>query len=223
MKRALVLAEGDTEERFIKEVLRDYFWKLGLDLAPTLLTTKRVKSGGSFRGGVTSFGKFENDALRLLGSSGGALVTTMLDYYGLPSDFPGMLSRPTGDPLTRVLHVEAAIKEHFGGRQDFLPYLSLHEFEALLFASTDELPKALTTPAKAAEFAAVRVGFKTPEDINESPGQSPSHRIEAIFPAYRKKFHGPTTVMRIGLAKLRGECPHFNEWITVLESYARRS
>jgi hypothetical protein len=220
MKRALVLAEGDTEERFIKEVLRGYFWGLGLDLAPTLLTTKRVKSGGSFRGGVTSFGKFENDARRLLGSCGGALVTTMLDYYGLPSDFPGMDSRPAGDPLVRVLHVEAAIKAHYREHTNFLPYLSLHEFESLLFASKDELPKALTTPTKAVEFAAIRAGFKTPEDINERPGHSPSSRIAALFPAYRKKFHGPTAARRIGLDVLRCECPHFRGWIRALESFA---
>src|SRR6266404_1562426 len=108
MKRALVLVEGLTEERFVKDLLREHFWHLQLDLAPTLLTTKRVKSGGSFRGGVTSFARFENDARRLLGTAGTALVTTMIDYYGLPEDFPGMGSRPPGQPLLRVAHVETA-------------------------------------------------------------------------------------------------------------------
>lgn len=220
MKRALVLAEGDTEERFIKEVLREHFWPLRLDLAPTLLTTKRVKSGGSFRGGVTSFGKFENDANRLLSSSGGALVTTMLDYYRLPADFPGMSNRPEGSPLVRVKHVEAALRSHFDNRGNLLPYLSLHEFEALLFSSEVALPNTLTVPEKSAEFAAIRAGFATPEDINERPGCSPSNRIEEMFPAYRKKFHGPTTAKRIGLERLRAECPHFNEWMAALESFA---
>lgn len=155
--------------------------------------------------------------------SAGQCKAIMLDYYGLPADFPGMDSRPSGDPLLRVRHVEAALKAHFDGEQDFLPYLSLHGFEALLFASTDELPRALTAPAKAVEFAAIRAGFKTPEDINERPRQTPSYRIGAIFPAYRKKFHGPTTARRIGLDTLRGECPHFNEWITALELFARRN
>lgn len=73
LKRALVLAAGDTEERFIQEALGGHFWPPGPDLAPTLLITKRVKCGGGFRGGVTGFGKFVNDARRLPGSSGGAL------------------------------------------------------------------------------------------------------------------------------------------------------
>lgn len=221
MKRVLVLAEGETEERFIKDVLREHFWVLGLDLAPTLLTTKKVKSGASFRGGLTGFGKFENDARRLLGSSGGAIVTTMLDFYRLPEDFPGMSTRPAGGPLIRVRHVETAMAAHFGSPKNFLPYLSLHEFEALLFASDDALPSVLMVPAKTREFAAIRTGFITPEDINERPGHAPSNRIQALFPAYRKRLHGPMIARRIGLARLREDCPHFAHWITTLESCAR--
>ena len=78
MKRALVLVEGQTEERFVKDVLFPYFWPLGLHLSATVLTTKRVRSGEAFKGGVTSFGRFENDARRLLGSAGAALVTTSM-------------------------------------------------------------------------------------------------------------------------------------------------
>lgn len=179
-----------------------------------------MNSGGSFRGGVTSIGKFENDAKRLLATTGAALVTTMLDYYRLPTDFPCMATRPEGSPLVRVRHVEAALWRHFGGQRDFLPYLALHEFEALLFSSIDELPKTLVAPAKAEGFAAIRKGFVTPEDINERPGHGPSDRILALFPGYRKRLHGPATARRIGLDKLRSECTHFNDWLAALEAFA---
>lgn len=221
MKRVLVLAEGPTEERFIKDVLRPHFWELEVDIAPTLLTTKRTKSGDTFRGGVTSFGKFENDARRLLGNAGGALITTMLDYYRLPADFPGMVSRSSAKPVGRVKHVEDAIRGYFNSPQYFLPYLSLHEFEALLFSSPDELPRVLTQPEYSTRFANERNGFATPEDINERPGFSPAERIKVIFPQYRKTLHGPTVARRIGLERLRAECPHFNEWIGALEGFAR--
>jgi hypothetical protein len=221
MKRALVLVEGATEERFVKDLLRPHLWTLNLDIAPTLLVTKRVKRGGSFRGGVTGFGKFENDAKRLLASAGDALVTTMLDYYRLPADFPGMATRPLGTPIQRVGHVERAMQKHFGSPANFLTYLALHEFEALLFSSPEELPRAVTQPEKKSEFAAIRAEFPTPEDINERPGKSPSKRIERLFPAYRKAIHGPSTVARIGLERIRVECPHFAEWLNKLESYAR--
>jgi hypothetical protein len=119
-KRALILVEGQTEERFTKDVLAPAFWKKQLFFQPTILVTKRVKNGPNFKGGVTNFAKFENDARRLLNGAGGALVTTMLDYYGLPPDFPGMKTRPPGGtPLQRVTYVEAAIAQHFGDIPNF--------------------------------------------------------------------------------------------------------
>ncbi|HYM59599.1 MAG TPA: DUF4276 family protein, partial [Thermoanaerobaculia bacterium] len=142
-KRALILVEGQTEERFVKDVLAPAFWPRGLFFVPTLLVTKRVKSGPNFKGGVTSFARFQNDTRRLLNSSGGALVTTLLDYYGLPSDFPGMKTRPNGTPQQRVSHVEQAIRQHFGSPHHFIPFLALHEFEAWLFASPDALPRVM--------------------------------------------------------------------------------
>ncbi len=54
MKRALILVEGQTEERFVKQVLRDHLLSLNLSITPTLLTTKVVKNGPNFKGGVTS-------------------------------------------------------------------------------------------------------------------------------------------------------------------------
>ena len=91
-KRVLILVEGQTEERFVKDVLGPFFYGRQLFFFPTILVTKRVKDGPNFKGGVTNFARFRNDAQRLLNSAGGALVTTMLDYYRLPLDFPGMNS-----------------------------------------------------------------------------------------------------------------------------------
>src|SRR2546423_13361295 len=109
VKRVLILVEGQTEERFIKDVLAPSFYERQVFLFPTLLVTKRVKDGANFKGGVTNYGKFKADVRRLLQNSGGALVTTLLDYYGLPGDFPGMGTRPKGSPLLRVTHVEVSI------------------------------------------------------------------------------------------------------------------
>lgn len=221
-KRVLILVEGQTEERFVKDVLGSHFYNRQLFFSPTLLVTKRVKDGPNFKGGVTNFAKFENDARRLLNSAGGALVTTMLDYYRLPLNFPGMNSRPPhGTPLQRVTHVESAVAQHFGSLLNFLPFLVLHEFEALLFSSPTELPRALYESGKQHEFEAIRASVNTPEEINERPEFAPSKRIEAMFPAYKKTLHGPTTVGRIGLQIIRAECPHFNDWMLKLEAFAQ--
>ncbi len=221
-KRVLILVEGQTEERFVKDVLGPAFFDQELFFHATILVTKRVKDGPNFKGGVTNFAKFKNDAQRLLNSAGGALVTTMLDYYRLPLDFPGMNSRPLhGTAIQRVTHVEDAIAKHFDSLPNFAPFLVLHEFEAWLFSSLTELPRALTEAGKQKEFEAIRAGVASPEEINERPEFAPSKRITNLFPAYKKTLHGPTTAARIGLERIRKECPHFNDWMNKLEIFAR--
>lgn len=219
-RRVLVLVEGQTEERFVKDVLAPAFFGRELYFFPTILMTKKVKDGSNFKGGVTNFGKFRNDIGRLLPSAGDAIVTTLLDYYGLPADFPGMETRPDGRPEDRVAHVERAIAEHFGSPRNFIPFFALHEFEAWLFSSSEELPRVLTATEKQPQFAAVCESVKTPEEINERPEYAPSKRILGLFPGYRKPLHGPTTAARIGLDGIRAKCPHLAAWLQRLESFA---
>jgi hypothetical protein len=220
VKRALVLVEGQTEERFIKDVLAPEFYSRDLYFFPTLLVTKKVKRGPNFKGGVTSYQKFRNDAERLLQGAGEALVTTLLDYYALPSDFPGMNNRPSGSPLDRVLHVERAIAAELGASANFIPFLALHEFEAWLFSSPDELPRTMTAPEKEKDFRTIRDGVATPEDIDEGPLTAPSKRITALFPAFKKTLHGPLAAQRIGIQRIRAECPHMDAWLRMLETFA---
>lgn len=223
MKRALVLVEGQTEERFVKEVLQSHLLELNLGLIPTLIRTKEVTGGKNHTGGLASFGQFDRDATRLLYSSGNALVTTMLDYYRLPQDFPGVNNASTGSPLSRVRNIESAIHEHYGSPQYFLPYLSLHEFEALLFCSPDELPKAMTQSTGAQDFANIRSRYSSPEDINDGPTTAPSKRILALYPTYRKVVNGVAIAKRIGLQAMRAQCLHFDQWIIQLEAFAKGS
>ncbi|MFO0578361.1 MAG: DUF4276 family protein [Polyangia bacterium] len=219
-KRALILVEGQTEERFVKDVLAPAFWAKQLYLAPTILVTKRVKDGPNFKGGVTSFAKFKNDAQRLIYSAGGALVTTLIDYYGLPLDFPGMTHRPAGSPINRVMHIENEIRATLQYPPNFVPFLILHEFEALLFSEPSVLPQVMTDVSKQQHLTTIRQSVSTPEDINERPEYAPSKRILACFPSYNKTLHGPLTAERIGLARMRAECPHFAAWLSMLETYA---
>lgn len=221
MKWALILVEGQTEERFVKDTLGPHLTARDLNVTPTLLTTKVVKSGPNFRGGVTSFNKFEDDLRRLLhGAAKDWLVTTMLDYYRLPADFPGMDTRPHPvDPFTRVRHVEQAIAGHFKDDR-LLPFLALHEFEAWVLSCPITLPNVMAEPEKQRRFAGVCGEVQTPEQINERPGHNPAAQIETIFPAYRKALHGPTATHRIGLQLIRGRCPHFAAWLNRLETFA---
>ena len=216
MKRCLILVEGQTEERFVKDVLCPEFESRGFYLSPTILTTKIVKSGPNFKGGVTSYAKLRADLDKLLRS--GAVVTTMIDYYGLPSDTPGMSNRPIGRAIDRVKHVERAIFDDVGSPY-LLPFLALHEFEALLFVDHETTALVIPAPEKASELLAIARGAE-PEDINENPETAPSKRLKQVFPSFRKTLHGPTAAKRIGLSALRARCPHFDSWITRLEKHS---
>jgi hypothetical protein len=101
-----------------------------------------VKKGPDFKGGITEYRKVENDLQRLLGDTAALFVTTFIDYYGSPPDFPGMSTRPNGTSLERARHVEMEWEQKIA-HQRFHAYLMIHEFEALLFARPDELAKAV--------------------------------------------------------------------------------
>jgi len=219
LKRILLLVEGQTEERFVKTLLAPHFQERNAAVVPTILVTKFVKDGPNFKGGVSSYSRFRTDLRRLLHDSG-ALVSTILDYYGLPADFPGMTTRPNAAPRARVDHVERRIHEELGSPTNFVPFLALHEFEAWLFASPDELPRTMIQPDRRDAFAAIRGSVDTPENINEGVWSAPSKRIHTIFPSYRKLLHGPPTAERIGLASIRAQCPHFDAWLQRLEAFA---
>ena len=110
MERLLILVEGQTEERFVAGVLRDHLIARSVYPTPTILTTKLVKVGPRFKGGATSWSQIKRDVIRLLGDSHAAGITTLLDYYALPNDVPGMADRPkSGSPPGLVGRASAQI------------------------------------------------------------------------------------------------------------------
>jgi hypothetical protein len=178
----------------------------------------RGRPGRTFKGGVTSYAKIERDVRHQLRNKPGArAITTMIDYYGLPADFPGLDSLPIGNAYERVTHLERA----FGINIDswrFRPFLMLHEFEALLFTDTSQIAAVFHGQTIAGPLEAIREAFNSPEEINEGQATHPSARIMTIVTGYRKPLHGSLISQRIGLSAFREQCPHFGEWVTWLES-----
>lgn len=217
MKRILILVEGQTEERFVKDILRPHLHPRGITPQPKLATTKRVKAGGHFKGGATAFKKVEDDLCRLLRDTGAALITTMLDFYGFPKDFAGWKQVVAKQPHQRVQQLEQALATHFNHRR-LRPYLMLHEYEAMLFAGPQATARTLNQAPLAADMEKIRDSCTGPEKIDEGGETAPSKRILRLFPYYRKPLHGPLAVGRIGLAQVRAVCPHFNDWLSALES-----
>jgi hypothetical protein len=223
MGKVLILVEGQTEEKFVKKLLGPHLQAFGVYLVVILLTTKRVKNGANFKGGIISYAKIKQNLYQLFHDSSAQAVTTLFDYYGLPNDFPGLKSIQKLDCYQQAEHVEAAFKEDINESR-LIPYLQLHEFEGLLFSS----PVTIATPfeeEKTGKYRQlvkalqnIRQDFRTPEEINNRPETCPHRRLKQLIPSYRKVFHGVIIASKIGLEKIREECPHFNHWVTQLES-----
>jgi hypothetical protein len=211
-----ILVEGQTEERFVKTVLQPVFEIQSRQLQPVIIATKRVNSGGKFKGGIPGYAKVRTEVLRLLNDSNACLVTTMVDFYGLPSSFPGRASPVGSTSQQKVRYVQEEWERDISNPR-FRAYLSLHEFEALLFAAPLEIAGGFAKPELEPEISAIRRSFATPEDINDNPDTAPSKRLQAIYPRYSKPFFGSLIAGRIGLDLMRSECPHFRSWLAMLE------
>lgn len=222
MKRVHILVEGQTEETFVRTLLAPHLLRQGLAVTAILATTKRVKAGGKFRGGIVSFGQVRRDLKLLLRDSGVAAVTTMMDFYGLPADFPGMETLPpqSARGARRAQHLEAALHAEFGDPR-FLPYLSVHEFEALLLAEPDRLEKELPGTRLTTALTSAVSEAGSPEEVNDGAETHPAARIRRLAPRYRKAITGPVVAARIGLPTMRQKCPHFSAWVEKLEALGR--
>jgi hypothetical protein len=213
-----VLVEGQTEELFVKTVLQPYLWsRTSLWVIPTILVTKVVKSGTNFKGGVSSYAQVHRDVHKLLQDAGVAVITTLIDYYALPGDFPGMSTRPSGTAGQRVAHVQSAFGAAIGDPR-FVPFFMLHEFEALLFCDLGDHRAWVYQDGNIEQLRSVRQAVASPEDINEGYDTAPSRRVLSAFPGYQKTFHGLLAVMDIGIENMRVQCPHFHEWLSRLEA-----
>ena len=143
-------------------------------------------------------------------------VTSLVDFYG----FKGKGSLTPHELEQRLLNnIQSEIHRNWDARR-VIPYIQVHEFEALLFSDTTAFPAIITTLSLEllAELTDIRQQFPTPEHINDNPNTSPSHRITDIIPRYNKVVAGPLIAQEIGLPTIRQQCPRFNAWLTSLEN-----
>ena len=217
MIRLNITAEGASEAIFIEEMLRPHLLDFGKYVEVRKILTNRKQK---VRGGMPSFTKIQQDITQWIREQPTAWHTTMIDLYGLKTDFPAYVA-------TKDLRYDMRVKEiekQFGERINywrFIPYIQLHEYEALLFSAPDEMEKwlGLYNDVPKDYFTKIRAQFDTPEHINDSPHTAPSKRIIALIgeKKYDKVDDGILILKEIGLTKIREECPHFNAWLTQLE------
>jgi hypothetical protein len=220
--RLYITVEGQAEKEFADRALKPHLVGYAVDVRSRVVVTNR-KLGK--RGGVLDFEKIRGDISRLMKEDrhAEARFTTMVDLYALPPQFPGWAeAHKKSQPVERVEVLEKALATEFNEPR-FLPFIQLHEFEALLYCDLNELQKRIANSASGISALSKDVHGLDPEQINEGPTTAPSKRIIQHVPIYeRNKVRvGAPAAAAIGLNNLRTKCPHFGNWLSRLESLGK--
>jgi len=218
-----IVVEGQTEQTFVRDVLAPHMAPGKIYLHPALIG-KPGHKGGDIR-----FDKAKDDIGNFLRQRHDTYITTMFDYFRIDSEWPGKSTAlrqvKNGTTLTasqkaRILETAtlAEIVKIFPGcdsENRFIPYIEMHEFEALLFSDADIL--AEKTQIDVAPIRKILEKYDNPEEINDDPANAPGKRLESLKDGYRKVAMGKTISESIGITTIRRQCPHFNDWLTKLE------
>ncbi len=212
MIRIHIFCEGQTEEAFVREVLFDHFIRQNIGINPIV-----VRTSEKGKGGVSNYRKIKYQIDKQCKEDRTAYVTTMLDFYGLPSDFPGITSRR--QTQTHSFQYALLIKNAFQSdinHTNFIANFMVHEFEGILFSQPNVFDEYFEVRSLEKLKSEIRE-FESPEHINDDPNTAPSKRILNYYPQYQKVADGVILAQEIGLDKIRSNCLHFNEWIEKLE------
>jgi hypothetical protein len=224
MARLYLFAEGQTEQTFADDLLKPHLAAFGVYLHNAVLIAHARRRGKTHRGGGRSYRPMKDDIVRLLKQERAKDVffTTMIDLYALHADFPGLAQseEQKHDPRQRVETLEEGFSKDIGDPR-FIPYIQLHEFEAMLFCKPDVFATYFEDAEKGTcVLHSIAEQFANPEFIDDGPHTAPSKRIIGVFPGYEgaKATAGPILADSIGLSEIRSKCYHFDEWLTKLES-----
>lgn len=213
MKRLVIIAEGETEESFVNNILCPFFCSKGIYNSIQCFKTKHS------HGGMSKYSYIKKDILNIIYEKD-VVVSMMIDFYRLPSDFPGFNDlKATQTHQEQANLLETRIKKDLEDSQNqlfdnFIPYIQLHEFEALVFASISGIDSLFERSEMDYNgLMNVIQQYPNPEDINNHPDTAPSVRLKKLISGYNKVLHGIDIINTVGMAELLEKCPRFKTWI----------
>lgn len=226
MIRLHLIVEGQTEETFVNTVLADYLGAFQISVDVRRVETSRSR-GRVYRGGVLDYARVKRDIALWMKQDQrlDAFFSTMFDLYALPQDFPGYAASQHLPPFERVDALEQAFAQDMQHAR-FIPYLQLHEFEALLLADPQQFEWEFIEHDQAIrQLVEMTATFDSPELIDDGQETAPSKRIIQVIPEYagQKPSSGPLIAAKIGVPTLRAACPHFDAWLTRLSTLHQSS
>ena len=213
-----LVVEGATEKLFVERILAPYCAMHSVYLRSTLVPKKGEK------GGDVRFARVKTCVGNFLKQRSDTRVGTFFDYYGL-KEWPSLDDVRSAQGLSTV---DIAKKLNDSAMQElcrdfpeldvanrFVPFIAVHEFEALLFSDASLL--ALSLGIDASLVCETLRQYGRPEAINTRPDKIPSKQIEKwVDGHYIKTVHGVAIANKIGIDKMRVACPNFDDWLTRL-------
>lgn len=210
MKRVEIIVEGQTEQEFVTTILAPYLYANGVGMVMPI----RIRTSATGRGGFTNYQHLKNDVVRALSSKDPNLVVSMfVDFFRIPQKYMPGYDVWGNEPnhFRQVTLMEAEISKDIADRR-FVPYIQMHEFEALLFSSNTGVRKYWSVD-KCQMVEEVIDAFDNPECINTSPDGAPSKRLLAISPDYQKVLDGNILALEVGIDAILAQCPRFAAWV----------
>ncbi len=229
MIRLRILVEGETEEDFVNEVLRDHFASKGILVTANHLGLSKKNKG------IVGWHNASKYICNSLKEDPGMIVTTLVDFYALKKDWPGLdtASRAPYHERSSILatqinkDLEDRLKKQWNQNR-CIPFVIVHEFETLLFADPANASRAIGIPQLEKHMVEILETVSSPEEINDSRATAPSKRLLRIFREnkygrYDKRVHGNVAALGIGLPRLRAACPQFGAWLDAIENLTARA
>lgn len=223
MSDVYAVVEGKGEQAFLRCVLAPYLGSKQVWLHAVLVGEPGHK------GGVRRWEAVRRDVTGLLKMNRPdrpVYVTTMFDFYRMPASWPGRrmatekaLVVEKAEAVEEELRkdIQKSMGEAFDERK-FVPYVQMHELEALVLANPAAL--AIEFPDRKSEIESIvgEIGDQEPESIDDKPETAPSVRIAKKIPEYkaRKASAAANILEEIGLPRLMQQCRHFEAWIQKL-------
>ncbi len=200
-----VICEGESEEAFVNILLNNYVYENYRFFAVPLLLR-----------GTSTYKHLVRETRRMAYQKHNFIVTSMVDFYGLKE-------KPV---LKQSFHDKMALEleEHYFndvGCQNFIPYISMHEYEAIYFSNPSVF--SVYSPGDVGKAQKILQKFGgNPEAINGGETTAPSKRIKKFEPRYRKKSGAKELLKNLTIPDISNKCHHFSGWIQSLEERIRK-
>ncbi|MBR4041803.1 MAG: DUF4276 family protein [Bacteroidaceae bacterium] len=220
MSRLVILVEGDSELSFMQRQIIPALYSRcvgnwSIEPCKIISNVKLHKKGGNI-----SYDYLFNDVSRFSAQKC-TVITTFLDFFRLPSNFPGFTSNGCVVDVVEE-EMKSDLEARISNLPLFIPYIQKYEFEALLFSNMDGFNYLLDDDEQLSLIKNIIDEFPTPEDINGGQATAPSKRLLSIF-NYNKVADSADMLEIIGLDAIYSRCPRFSKWFDKLADIVAQS